>query len=213
MLKKFICRDRADWLKHRAGIGGSDAAAIVGMDPHRSNVELWRQKTGREKPKDISGLSYVQYGVQAEEHVRELFRLDHPELRVFYEPNNLWLDTDMDFAHASLDGWLEDADGRNGVLEIKTGSALSQISRGRWEAGIPDNYYCQILWYLLVTGWDFVWLRAYLRVRGSTLEMRDYEIERSDPGVEEDIRMLEREGKKFWRAVQEDREPPLKITM
>ena len=31
--------------------------------------------------------------------------------------------------------------------------------------------------------------------------------------IEEDIRMLEREGKKFWRAVQEDREPPLKITM
>src|ERR1700694_1448834 len=36
---------RAQWLEAgRAGIGGSDAAAILGLDPWRSGLDVWRSK-------------------------------------------------------------------------------------------------------------------------------------------------------------------------
>ena len=39
---------RDDWLAiGRTGIGGSDAAAAVGLNPYTSALELWLEKTGR----------------------------------------------------------------------------------------------------------------------------------------------------------------------
>lgn len=52
-IKYLKCRD--EWLQHRMSrIGGSDASCIVGMNPYRSNVELWQIKTGQVEPEDIS---------------------------------------------------------------------------------------------------------------------------------------------------------------
>lgn len=40
---------RDDWLAVRkTGIGGSDAAAAVGLSPYKSQLELWLEKTGRD---------------------------------------------------------------------------------------------------------------------------------------------------------------------
>ena len=39
---------RDEWLTvRRQGIGSSDAAAAVGLNPYQSALELWMQKTGR----------------------------------------------------------------------------------------------------------------------------------------------------------------------
>ena len=41
--------DRQEWLNVRKqGIGSSDAAAAVGLNPYQSQLELWMVKTGRE---------------------------------------------------------------------------------------------------------------------------------------------------------------------
>jgi len=41
--------DRQEWLNVRKqGIGSSDAAAAVGLNPYQSQLELWMIKTGRE---------------------------------------------------------------------------------------------------------------------------------------------------------------------
>ena len=41
-----------DWHNARhKGIGGSDVASILGLNPYKTNVELWREKTGRTKPR------------------------------------------------------------------------------------------------------------------------------------------------------------------
>ena len=75
--------DEAAWLSGRMnGIGGSDASAVVGMNPYKSNIALFEEKTGRRIPEDISEKPYVIYGKKAEEHIRELFRLDYPEYQV-----------------------------------------------------------------------------------------------------------------------------------
>ena len=47
--------NREQWLKARQkGIGGSDAAAVLGLSPWKSNVRLWEEKTGLREPEDIS---------------------------------------------------------------------------------------------------------------------------------------------------------------
>jgi predicted phage-related endonuclease len=49
-LVKTLNMPREDWLAARKyGIGSSDAAAAVGLNPYQSPLELWMQKTGREE--------------------------------------------------------------------------------------------------------------------------------------------------------------------
>ena len=92
----YILKDRDEWLKARSGrIGGSDASAIIGMNPYRTNIELWQIKTGQLIPEDISDKPYVKYGTEAEQHLRELFKLDYPEYQVMYEENNMWLNDNI----------------------------------------------------------------------------------------------------------------------
>lgn len=203
---------RSEWLKHRKSyIGGSDAACIVGENPWKTNQELWEEKTGRRKPEDISDKPAVKYGTMAEEHLRELFKLDYPELRVDYVENNFWTNTEKPWAHASLDGWLTDQEGRLGILEIKTTTIQSAAQKAKWEEGIPQNYYCQILHYMMVTGAAFAILKAKIRWEIPGAEpfamIKHYRIERED--VEADIEYLEEVEKEFAQLIEEDKEPAL----
>lgn len=200
-----------EWLKARKVIGGSDAAALVGLNPYKTNIDLWREKTGRQKAPDISNEPFVRFGHDAEPHLRELFALDFPQYEVSYVENNMVLNDKYPFAHASLDGWLRERDtGRKGILEIKTTNILQSMQKEKWNDRIPDNYYCQVLWYLMVTEFDFAILKARLRSewKGETrITVKHYMIERSE--VQEDINELEAAGWKMWKAIQEDREPNL----
>lgn len=205
----YILKDRDEWLKARSGrIGGSDASAIIGMNPYRTNIELWQIKTGQLIPEDISDKPYVKYGTEAEQHLRELFKLDYPEYQVMYEENNMWLNDKYPFAHASLDGWLVDQDGRRGVWECKTTNIIQSMQKEKWDHRIPDNYYIQVLHYLMVTEFDFAVLKAQLKYDFDDevyLQTRHYKIERSD--VQEDIDFLVSAEKKFWQDIQEKRMP------
>lgn len=202
---------REEWLKHRDRIGGSDASAILGMNPYRTNIELWQIKTGQLIPEDISDKPYVLYGTQAEMHLRGLFRLDFPEYQVEYVENNMFLNDKYPFAHASLDGWLtEKESGRKGILEIKTTNILQSMQKEKWNHRIPDNYYIQILHYLMVTEFDYAILKAQLKSEFNGeiyLQTRHYKIERSE--VQEDIDFLESSERKFWKQVQERKRPDL----
>lgn len=199
-----------EWLQNRKTIGGSDAAALVGLNPYKDNITLWKEKTGRQKAPDISNEEFVRFGHEAEPHLREMFALDHPQYKVHYLENNMFFNDKYPYAHASLDGWLYDQDGRKGVLEIKTTNILQSMQKEKWNDRIPDNYYCQVLWYLMVTEFDFAVLKARLRSEWQgeiRVTIRHYTIERSE--VEEDIEELRKAAEKFWKAVQEDREPYL----
>ena len=208
---KKIFSNGEEWLKSRSGqIGGSDASACVGMNPYKSNVELWEEKTGCRIPEDISGKDYVVYGTRAEYYLREMFALDFPEYQVTYQENNMFLNDAYPWMHASLDGELVDQDGRHGILEIKTTNILQSMQREKWHDRIPDNYYCQVLHYLAVTEYDFAVLKAQLKSEwGGELRIttKHYFIERKD--VEEDIRYLVEAEKQFWDCVTTGRKPDL----
>ena len=111
---------------------------------------------------------------------------------------------------ASLDGELTDQDGRRGILEIKTTNILQSMQREKWNDRIPDNYYIQVLHYLLVTGYEFVVLRAHLNTDWGwekRTTVKHYFIERTE--VQDDLDMLLREERKFWEYVESGRKPPL----
>ena len=67
MVEKKVFASREEWLQARNNrIGGSDAAAIIGLNPYMSNVDLWEIKTGRRQQEDISEKPCVKYGTEAE---------------------------------------------------------------------------------------------------------------------------------------------------
>lgn len=203
--------DHDSWLRARmSGIGGSDASAVVGLNPYKTNIDLFEEKTGRRIPEDISYKPYVQYGTNAEPLIRELFKIEYPEYKVDYHENRILRSIRYPFMQASLDGELEDQDGRKGILEIKTTNILRSMQYEKWKDRIPDNYYIQILHYLLVTGYEFVILRAHLISmwgKDKRTMCRHYFIERCE--VEEDLDMLLKEEIKFWKYVESGRKPNL----
>lgn len=210
MVEMKVLKNRAEWLKNRTRIGGSDAAAIVGMNPYMSNVELWEIKTGITTQRDISEEPYVKYGTEAEQHLRELFKLDFPEYEMHYAENNMWTNDKYPFSHASLDGWLIDQDGRMGIWECKTTNILKSMQKEKWRERIPDNYYIQLLHYFMVTEFEFAILKAQLKseFNGDVyIQTKHYKIERAE--VEDDIKYLAEAETKFWDQVQKKTRPAL----
>lgn len=207
---------REEWLKARGKtIGGSDASAIVGMNPYKSNQELWLEKTGQFIPEDISDKPYVKYGIAAEPLIRELFKLTYPQYEVHYVDNNLWLNDKYPFAAASLDGWLTEKEtGRKGIWECKTSEIVSSMNKEKWSGRIPDNYFAQLIHYLMVReDCDFVHLTALLTFKFEQKEVyqqvKNYHIERADS--EGDIQYLIQEETRFHGYITNKIKPPLRL--
>ena len=205
-----IPKNHEEWLQLRLkGIGGSEAAAVIGQSPWCSNVELWKRKTGRATAPDISDNDAVQYGHDAEPLIRGLFALDFAhkyrteylgEFDMVYHPKH-------PFIFATLDGRLTELEtGRKGILEVKTTSIVRSMQKEQWwkdgKPCIPQQYFCQILHQLLATGWDFAVLHAQLKYEYGDnpedirSERRSYLIERSDHI--EDLQYLEEKEVYFW---------------
>ena len=126
---------REEWLKERQkGIGGSDAAVILGLNPYKNNIRLWEEKTGKVQAEDISDKPYVKYGTQAEDLLRELFKLDFPQYEVSHDENTIIKHPKYPFLFASLDGQLVDKEtGELGILEIKTTNILQSMQKEKWK--------------------------------------------------------------------------------
>ncbi len=204
---------REEWLLLRKkGIGASDASAVVGMNPYKTNVQLWEEKTGCREAEDISEKPYVKYGIDAERPLRELFALDYPQYIVEYDEFDMHYNEQYPFIFATLDGRLIERDeSQKGILEIKTTEILRSMQYENWRDKIPDNYYCQVLHQFLATGFEFAVLKAQLKtVYGNgeiRLNTRHYHIERNE--VLEDMEWLLQEEIKFWNCVERGIKPNL----
>lgn len=202
------------WLQARmGGLGASDAGTIIGVNKWKSNVDLWREKVGIKEAEDISGKPYIQYGHDAEPHLRALFALDHPELCVTYEsPYKMIFSDELPFIFATPDGELEElATGRHGGLEVKTTEILNPRQWEEWDGKIPQTYYAQVCHQMLATSWEFVYLLVQIKWTTKEGEMRkmikEYRIERSE--AMEDIELLREKEPVFWQHVQTKTEPAL----
>ena len=146
---------------------------------------------------DISDNEAVKYGKSAEEPLRRLFQLDHPEMIVNYKNKTILRNREYPFLLYSPDGLLKEREsGRKGILEIKTTTIVQSMMYEKWNKRVPDNYYVQVLHGLLVTDFDFIILRAQLKYKSGDLSIKEYHFERSD--CEDDLTYLKDSLIKFW---------------
>lgn len=204
---------REEWLQARTqGIGGSDAGCIVGANPWKSARQLWREKSGINTPPDISDKPAVRFGKEAEQHLRALFLLDHPEYSCEYHEFRMYANDQHHWLYATLDGELTlTATGRRGIYEGKTTEIKRPEQWEDWNGCVPQHYYVQILHQMLSCEWaEFVVLYACIRYTTTDGErrmtIREYTIERSC--VLEDLAWLLDQEKTFWNKIEKGIEPP-----
>lgn len=143
--------DRDDWLAwRRQGIGGSDAAAICGISPWRSRLEVWADKLGALPASEET--EAMRWGTLLEDVIAGEVERTTPGLQLHRvahmvrHPGHYWMLANIDRA-AVLDG-------RCGVYEGKTTGAWS--ADGWADGQIPDQYLLQGQHYLAVTGLPYV---------------------------------------------------------
>ena len=178
--------DHAKWLETRnAGIGGSDASVIMGLNPYKSPYQLWLEKTGQAEAPDLSGNQYIYWGHKNEGNIADWFMEDTgKKVRK--------LGTLRSRAHPFMLANVDRAGmGEEAGLEIKT-AGVNQAKKWKGDE-IPDSYYCQCLHYLTVTGAD----RWYIAVLIGGNEAIRKTVERND----EDIKALIEAERDFWDHV------------
>lgn len=211
----IICKDRAEWLEARKdGLGASDAAALLGLSPWKTNVQLWEEKCGLVIPEDIGDKPYVRYGNDAEPLLRSFFALDHPEYRVSFTPYKIIKHQDLSFITCTPDGELEEtATGRLGGLEIKTTEILSSHRldplegahpHGVLRPGVPADA-CRRVAVRGTAGPDQIYHG------GGRGPERDPALQNRTADAEDDIAIIRREAVPFWRCVEQRQKPNLKL--
>jgi len=202
-------------LSRRDKITGTIISAIVGENPYMTNVEAYHYllKDKDYERDDISNKPQVIYGKKAESLIRKLFALDHPEY-VVIEPKEdsfeLYENVENPFMAGTLDGIIVDKDGNKGILEIKTTEILNSRHKEEWGKGnVPSNYYCQVLWYMAITGFKFAILHAQLKYRDGEdvwTTRRDYIFKYEN--VKDDIEHLKKMAVQFWNEQYLKRKEP-----
>lgn len=211
--EKYIChilKDRDEWKSMRIhGIGGSDASTLVNKNPYKDNNTLYKEKKGIMEVVEVDN-DATRYGSAAEEHIRELFKLKHPELDVQYVDNCTLQSKECDWRLYSPDGLIV-SDDKKGILEIKTSFIMNKNMWNEWKEGVPMHYYIQTLHGLLVTGFDFVIFCAELRFIW-TDEVKIIERTFTREEALEDLQWLELAEKKGYQYYLDNIEPPIELS-
>lgn len=227
MQKKYTketFKTKDEWLKAR-GFGGSSASAIMGVNPYMSKLELYRAIVMPNDHPLVKENESMNYGTKCEPLIRKIFAYDFKEKYRVHTPkdNEMYRRVDKTYMTATLDGILtEKPNMRKGVLEIKTHDIRNKKDEQNWSEHIPDNYYVQVLHYLLVMNdFEFAVLTAKLRfydyfnADGKKLlktEIRYYYIDRHDEQVKRDLELLEKKETEFWENnIQKKIMPTLKF--
>lgn len=192
------------------GIGGSEASAVLGKNPYKTNVELWEEKALGKAPKEISNINEVSYGLKAEKYLTELFALDYPEYKLVNRKNQYLVSKEYPFLFASLDSEIVNSMEKCGVLEVKTTNILKSMHMEKWNYRIPDNYYIQVLHQLLVTGYEYAILKAQLKTNydGDLRLITKHYFIIADQ-VKEDLNYLLNAEVQFWESVKTKKKPGL----
>lgn len=141
-----------EWLKLRKTfIGGSDAAAVVGLSPYTSKYALFWDKTGTLPPKEDN--EPMRLGRDLEDYVAK--RFEEKEGKKIRRDRKMYVMDEHPFIGADVDRRVV---GENAILECKTTSARTRCKFDDGE--IPLHWYCQCLHYMNVLKADRCYLAA-----------------------------------------------------
>lgn len=183
-----------NWLKLRnMGIGGSDASAVLGINPWKSKLQLWHEKVYQEVPDQSESLRLkigkLMEPLIAEEYTQKTNR------RLEIRP--MKIHPKYDFILGNIDREIVGEDKRGpGVLEIKTKNAWVD-----WhDEAIPKYYMTQLQHYLEV--YNYKW-GSFAVFDLGTQQLDIIDVERDD----ELIDRLMKEEILFWNMVK-NKTPP-----
>ena len=184
-MKKLISTlhiDKESWLQYRKqGIGGSDAGAVCGLNPYRTAIQVYYDKTS-DATEDIDNEAMRQ-GRELEEYVAKRF-CEASGKRV-RRANAMFYDEKNPFMLADVDRMIV---GENAGLECKTASPYSEE---KWrDDKIPLSYQLQCYHYMSVCNADAWYIAVLIYGR----DFKYYRIERDDEVIENLIRIE----KEFW---------------
>lgn len=186
-MKKLVSTlnlDKESWLRYRKnGIGGSDAGAVCGLNPYRTAIQVYYDKTS-EEIEDFDNEAMRQ-GRELEEYVARRFcETSGKKVR---RANAMFYDEKNPFMLADVDRMIV---GENAGLECKT---ASPYMAEQWKDGsIPISYQIQCYHYMAVCRAD-AWYIAVL-IYGK--EFKYYRIDRDDEVIENLIQIE----KEFWNG-------------
>ena len=185
-MKKLVSTlnlDKKSWLRYRKrGIGGSDAGAVCGLNPYRTAIQVYYDKTSDEI-EEIDNEAMRQ-GREFEDYVAGRFcEASGKKVR---RANAMYYDEKNTFMLADVDRMVV---GENAGPECKT---ASPYMAEKWEDGkIPLSYQIQCHHYMSVCNTE-AWYIAVL-IYGK--EFKYYRIERDEQVIADLIRIE----KEFWR--------------
>ena len=193
MTNEIAYSTKEEWLSLRRNfIGGSDAGAVVGLNPYKSAYTLWAEKLG--KVPEFEGNLITEVGSYLEDFVATLFERETG--KKVRRKNRMLINSEYPFACADVDRIVV---GENAIVEIKTTNSLPAMRRFK-NGEYPESWYCQMTHYLAVGGFD----KAYLAVLIGCREFKIFVLERD----EGEIKALMLAEKEFWDKV-EKKIPPL----
>lgn len=184
-MKKLISTlniDKESWLQYRKqGIGGSDAGAVCGLNPYRTAIQVYYDKTSDSIEKIDN--EAMRQGRELEEYVARRFR-EASGKRV-RRANAIFYDEKNPFMLADVDRMIV---GENAGLECKTASPYSEE---KWrDDKIPLSYQLQCYHYMSVCNADAWYIAVLIYGR----DFKYYRIERDDEVIGNLIRIEE----EFW---------------
>lgn len=185
------------WLQYRnKGIGSSDAATASGLNPFKSQLELWMEKTGRIIPSqpNMNEDSPLVWGTILEPIVAEHYAKRTG--RKVRKVNAILQHQDHPWMLANLDREIVGNDDVQ-ILECKT---AGMHSAKLWENGVPDYIQLQVMHQLAVTGQHAA--DVAVLIAGQKLEI--FRIERDDELIERLIKLEQA----FWQRVKTNTPPP-----
>lgn len=206
-ITKVKTKNHDEWLKLRSKyIGGSDAAAVVGMNSYSSPYALWAEKTG--KKAGFEGNLATDLGTYLEDFIAQRFAtVTGKKVR---NCNQSFFNSKYPFAIANID---REVVGEDSGLECKSTSALCASKfKG---SDFPANYYCQCVHYLAVTEKK----RWYVAVLIGNSDFKIYLLTRRVNETcpewceaifyitDEEILALMNEEEDFWKLVENDTPP------
>lgn len=191
-----------EWLSwRRKGIGGSDAAAVMGQSPFCTKRDLYYDKCGIQPVMDEKESNWVakEVGHRLEELVAQIFSSKtgltvFPIRKMFQHPLYPFMVADVDY-------FIEFPDGSSGILECKTTNYNCQ---DKWaNNSVPVNYEYQGRHYMAVMNQNVVYFACLYGNNENEFIIRKME---RDLDIEAD---LIAEEEYFWtEQVQKRQEPP-----
>ncbi len=147
-----------EWLTWReSGIGASDAACVLGIDPYKTKFELWQEKTGRNPPQDLSRNPNIIRGHKLEPVARANAERHYS---MSFEPLCA-SSADNRFVLASFDGV---SPNRKILLEIKCPhpTTFEDIKTKKTESTSYRMYWVQVQQQLYVSNAEYAYLFFFL---------------------------------------------------